>query len=180
MAYKNPEDARAWARKYYLTHKEQRRAINRRWYEKNREHRNFTNRAWYHRNNERARARAREWRRVNIDRVKTREYERREKDRYDVISHYSHGEICCACCGESTYDFLTIDDIHSKHHKYFNKHHTASTWYHWLIKNKFPEGFQVLCYNCNCGRSKRKNLGICPHTIQKQHKIRINAYLPPK
>ena len=38
--------------------------------------------------------------------------------------------------------------------------------YVWIIKNNFPEGFQVLCHNCNMARSYPRNGGICPH--QKQ------------
>jgi hypothetical protein len=35
--------------------------------------------------------------------------------------------------------------------------------YRWLRKNNYPEGFQVLCANCNCGR--HWNGGLCPHTV---------------
>lgn len=31
----------------------------------------------------------------------------------------------------------------------------------WLARHKYPEGFQLLCWNCNCGRAI--NGGICPH-----------------
>ncbi len=33
--------------------------------------------------------------------------------------------------------------------------------YRWIIKNNFPEEFQILCFNCNSGR--HINGGICPH-----------------
>lgn len=33
--------------------------------------------------------------------------------------------------------------------------------YRWLMKNKYPSGFQVLCWNCNMG--KQINGGVCPH-----------------
>jgi hypothetical protein len=33
--------------------------------------------------------------------------------------------------------------------------------YKWLVDNNYPKGYQVLCWNCNCG--KRMNDGICPH-----------------
>ena len=38
---------------------------------------------------------------------------------------------------------------------------SISSIYSWLIRNNYPEGFQVLCYNCNLG--KAHNNGICPH-----------------
>jgi hypothetical protein len=31
----------------------------------------------------------------------------------------------------------------------------------WLRKHNYPEGFQVLCHNCNMGR--QINGGVCPH-----------------
>lgn len=33
--------------------------------------------------------------------------------------------------------------------------------YRWLKDQGFPEGFRVLCHNCNQGRES--NGGICPH-----------------
>jgi hypothetical protein len=35
-----------------------------------------------------------------------------------------------------------------------------------LRKNGFPEGFQVLCANCNIGR--HINGGICPHESNRK------------
>ena len=35
--------------------------------------------------------------------------------------------------------------------------------YRWLKKNNFPEGFQVLCWNCN--HAKFFNGGNCPHSF---------------
>jgi hypothetical protein len=40
-------------------------------------------------------------------------------------------------------------------------HGTGNSFYMWLIRRGFPVGFQVLCFNCNIGRSM--NGGICPH-----------------
>ena len=69
----------------------------------------------------------------------------------------------CACCGESELDFLTIDHIYNdgnEHRKKFNIGPGKET-YRWLRRNDYPDGFQVLCFNCNLG--KRINKGICPH-----------------
>jgi hypothetical protein len=30
-----------------------------------------------------------------------------------------------------------------------------------IIKNNFPPEFQILCFNCNLGRSRSG--GVCPH-----------------
>ena len=89
--------------------------------------------------------------------------ERKLRIKVEVINHYSNGKNNCKCCGENRIVFLTLDHINGggiKHKKEINiKGGTA--FYEWIIKNIFPEGFQILCYNCNCGRDK--NGGICPH-----------------
>lgn len=83
------------------------------------------------------------------------------KKRQIVIDYYSHGTNSCSCCGEFIFEFLQIDHENNdgaKHRKQIGKGYKL---YYWLIENDFPEGFQVLCVNCNWG--KYVNNGICPH-----------------
>ena len=83
----------------------------------------------------------------------------------EVFSHYSEGYVVCACCGEDGIDFLTLDHIENDGAvKRKNGEPLGSGLYRYLIKNNYPSGFQVLCWNCNCG--KRINKGICPHQNQ--------------
>jgi hypothetical protein len=80
----------------------------------------------------------------------------------EVYEHY--GGYKCNCCGESNPKFLSLDHINNdggKHRKLFGIT-GGMHLYRWIQKNNFPEGFQVLCYNCNLG--KARNQGICPHT----------------
>lgn len=76
----------------------------------------------------------------------------------------------CACCGETELVFLTIDHIddNGAEHRRQMAAERGNGWrqagartYRWLRDNNFPEGFQVLCANCNCG--KQWNRGVCPH-----------------
>ena len=32
----------------------------------------------------------------------------------------------------------------------------------WLVRNDFPEGFQILCHNCNTAKRTPKNNYECP------------------
>lgn len=71
----------------------------------------------------------------------------------------------CTCCNESTLIFLCIDHINgggNKHRRDVGLGESGSGWktYDWLIKNNFPDGFQVLCFNCN---NAKHLLGVCPH-----------------
>lgn len=68
----------------------------------------------------------------------------------------------CVCCGEANSSFLTMDHIHGRgndNRKEYPKQ-KAEIW-RWLIMRGFPDDFQILCFNCNCGR--QVNGGICPH-----------------
>lgn len=85
---------------------------------------------------------------------------RRKEIKFKVLSHYGGNPPKCACCGENNVGFLTIDHIlgdGNKHRKKIGQ----SNIYYWLIRNNFPKGYQVLCYNCNLG--KAHNDGVCPH-----------------
>ena len=66
----------------------------------------------------------------------------------------------CACCNEPHLRFLTVDHINGGGNKQ-RKTIGQGRLYQWLIKNNFPDGYQILCFNCNAGREY--NGGICPH-----------------
>lgn len=89
------------------------------------------------------------------DKLKASEKFRHQERRKKVLDHYGQK---CVCCGEAEERFLTIDHINNNgaEHKREMGNHDL---YLWLVKNNFPEGFQTLCWNCNCGR----RLGLCPH-----------------
>jgi hypothetical protein len=92
---------------------------------------------------------------------KTRSSIRREQ-RTIVLNHYGPN---CACCDESTYEFLALDHINgggNLHRRSIRKgHHPGgSGMYQWVIRNGFPLGFRILCHNCN---SSRGAYGYCPH-----------------
>ena len=85
--------------------------------------------------------------------------EYRRKRKLSVIQHYG-GK--CKCCGEKEPVFLVIDHIDgggTKHKKLIKA--KGGGFYDWLKRNNFPEGFQVLCQNCNWA----KRMGVCPHKI---------------
>lgn len=79
------------------------------------------------------------------------------------IVYNAYGGYKCACCGESTKAFLSLDHINNDgaKHKREAKLKTGEQMHRWIIRNNFPKMFQVLCMNCNWG--KRMNNGICPH-----------------
>lgn len=102
----------------------------------------------------------RQWARNNPKKrsATTRRY--RQKARQAVLDAYG-GK--CKCCGEADPRFLTIDHVNGdgRKHRRENNLKGGQAFYIYLRRLKFPPEFQILCFNCNCGRAI--NGGICPH-----------------
>lgn len=80
----------------------------------------------------------------------------------EVFRHYSKGDPKCACCGETNVLFLTMDHVDGdgSYHRKTLKLASGSSTYYWLRRNGYPDGFQVLCWNCQHGKFV---YGVCPH-----------------
>jgi hypothetical protein len=69
----------------------------------------------------------------------------------------------CACCGEDRREFLSIYHIEgggSKHRKELGMN-GGCNFYTWLRSQGYPDGYRVLCHNCNQALG---NYGYCPHS----------------
>lgn len=73
----------------------------------------------------------------------------------------------CVCCKEERIECLSIDHIDNGRLEGTKKH--GINLYSWLKRNGFPEGYRVLCLNCN---SALGFYGYCPH--QGQPEIVLN------
>jgi hypothetical protein len=80
---------------------------------------------------------------------------------------------CCNCCGLNSHvDFLSIDHVLGRVEMdhipelveigYSSKFTTVALR-DWIVDNDFPEGFQILCHNCNFAKAYPRNNGKCPH-----------------
>lgn len=67
----------------------------------------------------------------------------------DVINHYSNGLNKCARCGIEGIEFLNIDHIEGRGIQGHDKSTKGRKLYSLLKREKYPIGFQVLCWNCN-------------------------------
>lgn len=87
--------------------------------------------------------------------------ERDRRTRLAALSYYSGGSPRCACCGEAAVEFLAIDHIDGG-----GRAHRAriggggNRLYRWLCRMGYPNGYRVLCHNCNQAIGL---YGACPH-----------------
>lgn len=84
-----------------------------------------------------------------------------KKRRMDLLEELGGS---CACCGESTYEFLQFDHVEGDgaDHRRFVGHKAISTS---LIRKWGIEKFQILCANCNFAKGSGTS---CPHSLEKE------------
>jgi len=116
-------------------------------------------RLWYQANRPRLLAKRKAYVAAHLEetRAKVRECgaRRRARNKAAVFLHYGQ---YCACCGETQVEFLSVDHVNGGGGKH--KKSIGAYIYDWLVKHNFPEGFQILCFNCNMAKGI---YGVCPH-----------------
>ena len=94
----------------------------------------------------------------------TRGNESNAKAKAEAVAAYGGR---CSCCGEKEILFLQIDHINNDgaEKRRSGEDGLGATLYRQLKSRGWPDGYQVLCANCNFGKSK--NGGVCPHVTKK-------------
>jgi len=74
----------------------------------------------------------------------------RYKLKLEVFSHYSAGQMKCYNCNETDLCVLSMDHIDGggNNHRKQTGMGCGYRAYQWLKQNGYPDGFQVLCMNC--------------------------------
>ena len=108
---------------------------------------------------------------------RTRIIDSHQKIRSNVLQKYSKrlsnsNVPCCRCCGINVHvNFLAIDHIAGKKQMDsepelvklgYSSTMQTNTLQRWIIENKFPKGFQILCHNCNKAKANPINNNECP------------------
>ncbi len=110
------------------------------------------------------RAHSRKYQKARVDRNREveAEYLRKLRRRYREEAFAAYGGKC-ACCGEASYEFLTIDhpDGGGRKERVNVNAPGGASFARYLAKAGYPEGYRVLCHNCN---SAYGYYGYCPHT----------------
>jgi hypothetical protein len=110
------------------------------------------------RNREKVTAYQRAWTLANRDRLTARNRERTQAIKQAAINAYGG---MCACCDATELVWLTIDHVadDGAAKRRSGEHTHGHKFYVWLRDQGYPDGFQVLCFNCNWAKSH----GGCPH-----------------
>ena len=98
---------------------------------------------------------SRNWRKLHRTVINNRN----RQERLKILTLYGGNPPKCNCCGENIIEFLGIDHVNGGGRQH-RKQLKISSIYTWLRKNNYPEGFQVLCHNCNMAKGF---YGKCPH-----------------
>lgn len=95
---------------------------------------------------------------ANKESIRARQHAKYHELRLEVLQAYCESELVCSCCGETHVEFLGIDHINGGGRQH--RKETGSHFYGWLKQNNYPDGFRVLCNNCNLSIGL---YGYCPH-----------------
>jgi len=95
----------------------------------------------------------------------------RQSQKEAILDHYGR---YCACCGEDEPVFLSVDHVagDGAAHRRANAKRSGASLYSLLIKDGFPVGFQILCYNCNFAK---RNGHACPHAAIAKTRLTGNV-----
>ena len=146
---------------YRSKNKDKEKIWNKKKYEKNKEKWKKHVKTYYYSNFERIRPSARK--RVNKNRKEEREI---------IVYAYSNGNMCCqgldesGCkynCGKTGVNIrlLQLDHINGGGRTHAKKVGGGIHIYHDLIKNNFPDGYRILCANCNIEHAIMKKQFDC-------------------
>lgn len=135
------------------------------YYQKNKEKILEQSRKRYAENREKSIARVKEYYQKNKEKKRSYDYARtHEPGFYKKLYEKTRREMCdaygghCVCCGETIWQFLTVhhkNNDGNEHRKTVPSHKLLR----WLKKNKYPDGFELLCWNCHMSLSNHK---YCP------------------
>ncbi len=156
LSHPQHQDYLASRRLWYANNLKERQAYYKMWYAKNANKDSDRSR----KNRPQRNARRRRFRVTNGGEQRLMDKQRYKEARNKVIQGYGSK---CACCGETLWEFLTVDHVNGKPTG-GHKRDYGLTLYLRLIRENFPPDCQCLCWNCNCSKGF---YGECPHKRPK-------------
>jgi len=86
-----------------------------------------------------------------VQRYPQRRHSTNQRYKLAALGAYSNGRLACASCGYDNVDALALDHVNDDGAAWRKQHGVTggANTYHKLYQLGYPEGFQVLCANCN-------------------------------
>ena len=173
---KNKEKIAEQARAYRLNNKDNIKEYKKEHYLNNKDNIKEYKKEYYLKNkdniNEKNRKNGKEYRLKNRKNLNEKNKIYRLNKKIEVYNHYCNGDVKCQKCGETNIKCLSIDHINGGGRKHRKEICGALT--NWLIKNNYPEGFQILCINCQfIKRIENKEYAKHEEQTKIAHKISI-------
>lgn len=180
-----PEYFRSVSKKDYQKHRKKRLDASNKWrkknhphvikrkrehYAENRERLGREKRERYWKNPEKVIAQVKKYRTENRDKILLKKKKEFRDYRFNVLTYYSKGIPKCNNCGINEIPFLHIDHIYGRKAMGHSRNQSTVGFYRELHK-KHPEGYQVLCANCNIMKEIRshKNHSKNPLAIKSRY-----------
>lgn len=91
----------------------------------------------------------------------------RHNIRLQTLYWYSNGSMQCDCCNNDDIRLLTIDHINGGGKQHVIKDNITNL-YEYLYYNNYPDGYKVLCWNCNKSYGQ---YGYCPHEFEQKNVV---------
>lgn len=167
----HPEHVREYKKKYKKEHPEYRKRRWKAYYANQRESRNKKRKQHYEKTKQHTLAVCKRYRETHKEQIRKYFKGRRALDNERLKNYYRKQKQIvvdayggkCFCCGETHFEFLTIDHIHGGGRKDRAKR-TGSGFYVRLVKEGFPKDkYRLACMNCNFALGK---YGHCPHRVK--------------
>ncbi len=114
-----------------------------------------------------------QWHRLNRARGRAASRAQNQRVRREAIEAYG-GK--CKCCGETEWQFLTIDHEKGANHPMYAGIPRTGHEFYWALRNEgYPrKGFRLLCWNCN---NAIGHYGSCPHKAKVPDDAAVVALL---
>lgn len=135
-------------RKWQIENREKVRAKNRAHYAKNKEHYSEYHKKHYLENKEEINRKNSLNYYKNKPAYRARVKKTRHSQRLKVLTHYTNGALTCKFCGFSDVRALCVDHVNNDGAR-DRENMTGSGIYAHIIRQNFPDTYQVLCANCN-------------------------------
>lgn len=140
------QNRRRRSRKYYQRNRERILTVERERYRQNIDERRESQKVYREKNREEIRAQQQRYRQNHREICANRLKKVHHDLKIQVLSHYSGGKPVCGYCGFDDVRALSIDHVGGA--GLAHRRTLSVTMYYWLRNSNYPEGYQVLCMNC--------------------------------